>query len=154
MVTSQEASPCRFVSALRHHQVAPRQGEDRSDWEVRSADPHGQLSVRIPTGGEPAVRCRHERRRPRGQPDGFHIHARPDVHLGRATAGTIRVVSEQRVPSTGVSAGGSTIDQLARLQGAVETRDPKELAADVWDSDEELDAFLADLRSSRGASLA
>lgn len=46
------------------------------------------------------------------------------------------------------------MDELARLQGAREVQDPAELAADIWESDEELNAFLADLRSSRAASLA
>ena len=32
-------------------------------------------------------------------------------------------------------------DELERLQGAKEVQDPKELAADMWESDEELDAF-------------
>jgi hypothetical protein len=32
--------------------------------------------------------------------------------------------------------------------------DAAELAANIWESDEEFDAFLADLRSSRDASLA
>lgn len=47
-----------------------------------------------------------------------------------------------------------TIDDLARVQGAREIRDAEELAADIWESDEELQAFLADLRSSRDASAA
>lgn len=47
-----------------------------------------------------------------------------------------------------------TLDELARVQGARETRDPKELEADIWESDEELEAFLADLRTSRDVSAA
>ena len=30
---------------------------------------------------------------------------------------------------------------------------PKELIADIWESDEEIEAFLTDLRSSRDASM-
>ena len=52
------------------------------------------------------------------------------------------------MPSTPLS-----IDQLAQLQNTAPVRDVSELGADIWDSDEELDAFLADLRASRHASL-
>jgi hypothetical protein len=52
------------------------------------------------------------------------------------------------VPSTPLA-----IDELARLENAAPVDDVRELAADIWDSDEELDAFLADLRASRRASL-
>jgi hypothetical protein len=45
-----------------------------------------------------------------------------------------------------------TIDELARLQHVEPVRDPAELSSDFWESDEELDAFLADLRASRSAS--
>lgn len=48
----------------------------------------------------------------------------------------------------------ATIDDLARAQHAQPVKDPQELVADVWESDEELGAFLADLRASRNASLA
>ena len=47
-----------------------------------------------------------------------------------------------------------TIDDLARAQHAELVADPGELAADIWGSDAELAAFLADLRASRNASLA
>ncbi|MHB8246464.1 MAG: hypothetical protein ACYDGN_14170 [Acidimicrobiales bacterium] len=45
------------------------------------------------------------------------------------------------------------LEELARLQhaGPVEAA---ELVSDIWESDEELDAFLADLRTSRNASVA
>ncbi len=46
-----------------------------------------------------------------------------------------------------------TIDELARLQNAAPVTDVHELAAEIWESDDELDAFLADLRASRNASL-
>lgn len=46
-----------------------------------------------------------------------------------------------------------TLAELARLQGAAPVEDLSELEGDFWESDEELDAFLADLRASRNASL-
>jgi hypothetical protein len=48
----------------------------------------------------------------------------------------------------------ATIEDLARAQHAEPVADPAELAADIWESDAELEAFLADLRASRNASLA
>jgi hypothetical protein len=45
-----------------------------------------------------------------------------------------------------------TLDELARRCLAKPVADVDELAADIWESDEELDAFLADLRASRAAS--
>ena len=47
----------------------------------------------------------------------------------------------------------ATIEQLASAENATAIHDLQELAADIWDSDEEFDAFLADLRASRRASL-
>lgn len=47
-----------------------------------------------------------------------------------------------------------TIEDLAWAQHAEPVADPVELAADIWESDAELAAFLADLRASRNASLA
>lgn len=72
--------------------------------------------------------------------------------IGERTPSILESVSEQgqdvptEVPPLGLS-------DLARLQGAVPVTDPRELTAKVWDSDEELDAFLADLRASRHAAL-
>ncbi len=48
----------------------------------------------------------------------------------------------------------ATIEDLARAQHAEPVADPAELAADIWESDAELQAFLTDLRASRNASLA
>jgi len=48
----------------------------------------------------------------------------------------------------------ATIEDVARAQHAEPVADPGELAADIWESDAELEAFLADLRASRNASLA
>ena len=56
---------------------------------------------------------------------------------------------ERREPS-----GSKSIEELARSQHASPIVDAEELAADIWESDEELDAFLADLRSSRDTSIA
>jgi len=47
-----------------------------------------------------------------------------------------------------------TIEDLARAQHAEPVADPADLAADIWESDEEFEAFLADLRAARNASLA
>ena len=47
-----------------------------------------------------------------------------------------------------------TIEDLARAQHGEPVADPADLAADIWESDEELEAFLADLRAARNASLA
>ena len=57
---------------------------------------------------------------------------------------------ERQAPATAPS---HSLDELARLQGATVVDDIDELAADIWESDEELDAFLADLRAARHASL-
>lgn len=58
-----------------------------------------------------------------------------------------------RDQSRNAAAGSLTLAELARQQHAEVVHDTTELAADVWDSDEELDEFLADLRASRDASL-
>jgi hypothetical protein len=42
-----------------------------------------------------------------------------------------------------------SMDALARAQGVGPVRSLDDLALDVWDSDAELDAFLADVRHSR-----
>jgi len=44
------------------------------------------------------------------------------------------------------------LEGLARLQHAGPVQ-ADELESDIWESDEELDAFLADLRTSRNASV-
>jgi hypothetical protein len=46
-----------------------------------------------------------------------------------------------------------TLEELAQRCHAVPVSDADELAADIWESDEELDAFLVDLRASRTTSL-
>lgn len=52
-----------------------------------------------------------------------------------------------------VSGVGLGLDELAEQQRAQVVEDLDDLKADVWASDEELDAFLADLRASRNASI-
>ncbi len=47
----------------------------------------------------------------------------------------------------------SNLEELARVQHAGPVQSA-ELVSDIWESDEELDAFLADLRTSRNASVA
>jgi hypothetical protein len=47
-----------------------------------------------------------------------------------------------------------TLDTLARQQGVEPIASADELRADIWESDEELDAFLAEVRRSRDADLA
>jgi len=52
-----------------------------------------------------------------------------------------------------VSDRSLTLAELAELQHA-EPVEIDELVSDIWESDEELDAFLSDLRTSRNASVA
>jgi hypothetical protein len=51
------------------------------------------------------------------------------------------------------SGSGLRLEDLAEQQQAQVVDDLEELRADVWASDEELDAFLADLRVCRDASV-
>jgi hypothetical protein len=44
------------------------------------------------------------------------------------------------------------LGEVAQRCHAVPVSNAHELAAGIWESDEELDAFLADLRTSRNAS--
>ena len=62
------------------------------------------------------------------------------------------IVSEQDEPGLW-GAPSLTLDELARRQHAKPVADLAELAADIWESDEELDAFLVDFRESRDSSL-
>jgi hypothetical protein len=57
-------------------------------------------------------------------------------------------VSEQPV-----SEAITALEELARDQHARPVQDIEELRADVWDSEEDLDEFLADWRARRDASL-
>ncbi len=46
-----------------------------------------------------------------------------------------------------------TIEELAAAQGVTPMESTEEWAADIFESNEELDAFLADLRDSRASGL-
>jgi hypothetical protein len=63
------------------------------------------------------------------------------------------VVTGQHSETPPSGSRASTLDELAQRCQATPVTDADELAADIWESDEELDAFLKDLRSSRDASL-
>ncbi len=66
-------------------------------------------------------------------------------------------VTEQRIDDQHEPPRRPTLDDLARTQGLkpVESlEDLERFALDVWDSDEDLDAFLADVRASRNADIA
>ncbi len=52
-----------------------------------------------------------------------------------------------------VAGQAPNLDELARIPHA-EPVVAEELASDIWESDEELDAFLDDLRATRNASIA
>lgn len=47
-----------------------------------------------------------------------------------------------------------TLDELARQQGVRPVASVEDLRADIWASDEELEAFLTEMRESRNADLA
>lgn len=66
--------------------------------------------------------------------------------------GSLGTVSEQSEEGAPAQVPAQTLEELARSQGAQPVRNARELATDIWESDEELDAFLADLRASRDAS--
>jgi hypothetical protein len=46
-----------------------------------------------------------------------------------------------------------SVEELARQQGVSPVASVEDMRADLWDSDEELDSFLADVRASRQADL-
>jgi hypothetical protein len=46
-----------------------------------------------------------------------------------------------------------SVAELARQQGVRPIQPGQDMTADLWDSDEEFDAFLADVRASRQADL-
>ena len=62
-------------------------------------------------------------------------------------------VSEQQQGDAVSASTPLAIDDLARLENATPVHGADELAAEIWDSDEELDDFLVDLRASRRSSL-
>ena len=63
-------------------------------------------------------------------------------------------VSESRNPAPKPPAAALGLEELATLAGAGPLADASELLADIWDSDEELDAFLGDVQQSRNTSVA
>lgn len=64
------------------------------------------------------------------------------------------LVSEHDHDEPALASGiGLRFEDLAEQQRAQVVDDLEDLKADVWASDEELDAFLADLRASRDASI-
>jgi len=73
---------------------------------------------------------------------------------GPGRSRTMVVVSQARQEPEPIAGQLPTIEDLARAQHAEPVADPGKLAADIWESDAELAAFLADLRASRNASLA
>jgi hypothetical protein len=46
-----------------------------------------------------------------------------------------------------------SVDELARQQGVRPIQPGEDMSADLWESDEEFDAFLADVSASRQADL-
>ena len=88
----------------------------------------------------------------RGRAGESDEHGRASRRDGARSLGSLGSVSEQPSEPVPSPAGAMTIEELARAQGAAPVLDPHELAADIWESNEELDAFLADLRASRDAS--
>jgi hypothetical protein len=46
-----------------------------------------------------------------------------------------------------------SVEELARQQSVRPVRSFEDMRADLWDSDEEYDAFLAELRASRQADV-
>jgi hypothetical protein len=68
--------------------------------------------------------------------------------LGRLPRPTLSVVTGQHMPRS----QALTLDELAQRCHAVPVAEANELALDIWESDEELDAFLADMYASRNAS--
>jgi len=47
-----------------------------------------------------------------------------------------------------------SVEELARQQGVRPVESVEDMQADLWDSDEELEEFLADVRASRQADIA
>ena len=63
-------------------------------------------------------------------------------------------MAAEPVPAPLRSTRRVTIEELAAAQGVMPMESTEEWAADIFESDEELEAFLADVRASRNASLA
>lgn len=63
-------------------------------------------------------------------------------------------MTEQRIDQDPEVGRGPRLDEFAPAQGVGPVESLEELALDVWEADEDLDAFLTDVRSSRDADLA
>jgi hypothetical protein len=61
---------------------------------------------------------------------------------------------DSQLPAEVQPAQDADLDAISRAVGAKPLGSLDELALDVWESDEELDAFLTDLRASRESELA
>ncbi len=68
-----------------------------------------------------------------------------DAPTAAAPGSTTPVLSRQHATAT------SALDDSARQQHATPVSATKDLRADVWDSDEELDEFLVDWRAARSS---
>lgn len=66
-------------------------------------------------------------------------------------------MTEHRAESHQDPRSSPTLEELARAKGVKPIESIEDLEAyalDVWDSDEDLDAFLAEVRASRNADVA
>lgn len=68
--------------------------------------------------------------------------------------GDERRTHDSQPPTEVQPAQDADLDAISRAVGVKPLGSLDELALDVWESDEELDAFLADLRASRESGLA
>jgi hypothetical protein len=113
-------------------------------WQISlicaAVGPQLRRSFGMQNGGSGAghrLGCRAHSVRPRDQLAAYHVSMTHAHHEPEPMADQL-----------------ATIEDLARAQHAEPVAHPEELAADIWESEEELEAFLADLRASRNASLA
>lgn len=67
--------------------------------------------------------------------------------------GDERRTHDSQPPTEVQPAQDADLDAISRAVGVKPLGALDELALDVWESDEELDAFLADLRASRESGL-
>ena len=111
------------------HKLGQKLGQDRLQIHER----------RIPTTGPSRVRS----------PEG-HASCPVQLRLGPHKLSSVSHAQDHGGP---VADRPLTLGELAELQH-VEPVEIDELVSDIWESDEELDAFLADLRTSRNASVA
>ncbi len=133
----------------------------------RIADLLGELDEPAPSGMEPASEgasgtattsagAKAGRRRPPKAASAGRAGLSADSKLG-ASAPPVGVPSLCGSGPGHQHATETYSDRVARLaaqQGLRSLEDARDLAADIWESDEELDEFLRDVRRSRNASLA